>query len=47
MSWCFENFAVEAARSRKDTKGIAPDYVCHLVEEGGMNDKRGLDEADG
>lgn len=46
LSWCLENAAVKATRSRKDTKAIAPDYVCHLVKEGGINNKRGLDETD-
>lgn len=46
LSWCLEDAAVKAARSLKDTKAIAPDYVCHLVKEGGINNKRGLDKRD-
>lgn len=46
LSWCLEDAAVKAARSLKDTKAIAPDYVCHLVKVEGTNNKRGLDKRD-
>lgn len=46
LSWCLEDAAVKAAWSRKDTEAIGLDYVCHHVEDGGFNNKRGFDKMD-